>query len=92
MTRLPIVLSFNPPREGGAPRTWAYFYVPKGGLSRLDDDERAYRAMISGDPFVVALEDPGEAEYLHELVTALGVCRRAVEDSSIKLPATSTLH
>jgi hypothetical protein len=92
MTRLPIVLSFNLPREGGDPNTWAYFYVPKGGLSRLDDDERAYRAMMSGDPFVVALEDPGEAEYLHELVTALGVCRRAVEDSSIKLSATGTLH
>jgi hypothetical protein len=91
MTRQPIVLSFNLPREGGDPNTWAYFYVPKGGLSRLVDDERAYR-MMSGDPFVVALEDPGEAEYLHELVTALGVCRRAVEDSSIKLSSTGTLH
>jgi len=92
MTRLPIVLSFNLPREGGDPNTCAYFYIPKGGLSRLNDDEGADRAMMSGDPFVVALEDPGEAEYLHELVTALGVCRRAVEDSSIKLSATGTLH
>ena len=92
MTRPPIVLSFNLPREGGDPHTWAYFYVPKGGLSRLDDDERACRAMISGDPFVVALEDPGEAEYLHQIVKALGECRRAVKDSSIELPSTGTLH
>jgi len=92
MTRPPIVLSFNLPREGGDPHTWAYFYVPKGGLSRLDDDERAYRAMMNSEPFVVALEDPGEAEYPHRIVTVLGECRRAVENSSIELPATRTLH
>ena len=92
MTRPPIVLSFNLPREGGDPHTWAYFYVPKGGLSRLDDDERAYRAMMNSEPFVVALEDPGEAEYLHEIIKALGACRRAVKDSSIEFPSPCTLH
>ena len=89
----PIVLSFNLPREGGDPNTWAYFYVPKGGLTSLvEDDERTHRALMNSDPFVVALEDPGEAEYLHQIVTALGECRRAVKDSSIELPSTCTLH
>jgi len=93
MTRLPIVLSFNLPREGGDPNTWAYFYVPKGGLTSLvEDDERVCRALMNSAPFVVALEDPGEAEYLHEIIKALGECRRAVKDSSIEFPSPCTLH